>query len=126
MYQIVVLVLDDITQCPAVCDAWEAVGVSGITILESTGLGRMRRLGGLSDHLPLMPNIMDLLQSREEHHRTMFTLVDDDAMVDKIVAATESVAGDLDEANKGVLFVMPVSRILGIPGMNTETEKETP
>ncbi len=122
MYQMVVLVLDDLEKCPVVFDAWEDVGVSGITILESTGLGRLRRLfGAISDNLPLMPNITDLLQSREEHHRTLFTLVDDETMVDKIIIATESIIGDLEEANKGILFVIPVLRVVGIPGFRKET-----
>jgi hypothetical protein len=41
----ILLVLDNREQCPSVLDAWEAAGASGITILESTGLGRVRRAG---------------------------------------------------------------------------------
>ncbi len=42
MANLVVFVLDNIEQCSDVLDAWEQAGVSGVTIFESTGLGRLR------------------------------------------------------------------------------------
>lgn len=113
MHQMVLLVLDDVDQCSSVLDAWEAVGVSGITILESTGLGRVRN-SGFRDDLPLMPSLLNLMRSREEHHRTIFTVVDDDETVDRLVHVTQAVTGSLEAANKGVIFVLPVSRVVGL------------
>lgn len=114
MSYMVMFVLDDIDKCSPIFDAWENAGVRGITILESTGLGRIRRQGGYRDDLPLMPSIRNLLQTREEHHRTIFTLVQTEEMVDKIIDATQSVVGDLNEPHKGVIFVLPVMRVVGI------------
>jgi len=59
----------------------------GITILESTGLRRMQ--AAIRDDLPLMPSLRDLLAGQETHHRTLFSVVPDDATVDRIFAATE-------------------------------------
>ena len=39
MSYLVVLIVDDPDDCPSILDAWEAAGVSGVTILESSGLG---------------------------------------------------------------------------------------
>ncbi len=119
MSYMIMFVLDDIDKCPSIFDAWEDAGVVGITIMESTGLGRIRQQMGYRDDLPLMPSIRNLMQSREEHHRTLFTLVKDEAAVDKIVAATESIIGDLSEPNRGVIFVLPVVRVVGVPGWDT-------
>ncbi|MCB8990001.1 MAG: P-II family nitrogen regulator [Ardenticatenaceae bacterium] len=113
MHHMVLFVLDDPDRCTNILDAWEATGVTGITILESTGLGRMRE-SSIRDDLPLMPSLMNLLRTREEHHRTLFTVVEDEAMVDKLIEATQSVVGALDEPNKGILFVLPVSHVVGI------------
>jgi nitrogen regulatory protein PII len=113
MHHMVLLVLDDVDNCTPVLDAWEAAGVPGITILESTGLGRMRA-SGIRDDLPLLPSIANLLRIREERHRTMFTVVDDEEMVDKLINATQAITGDLEAPNKGVLFVLPVSRAVGV------------
>lgn len=115
MYHMVLLILDDVNQCSSILEAWEAQGVGGVTILESTGLGRVRKLS-IRDDIPLMPSLSRLLQNREERHRTLFTVVEGEAMVDKVIAATESVLGDLEQEHNGVLFVLPVSRVQGLKG----------
>ena len=56
MYHMVILIVDNVEQCFPVLDAWEALEVGGITILESTGLGRVRK-SGPRDDLPLMPSL---------------------------------------------------------------------
>jgi nitrogen regulatory protein PII len=117
MHQMVLLVLDDVNHCSPVLDAWEAAGVSGITILDSTGLGRVRAANRFRDDFPLMPSIANLMKSREERHRTIFTVVDSDEMVDKLVRVTQEITGGLDAPNQGVIFVLPVSRAIGLrPG----------
>jgi nitrogen regulatory protein PII len=123
MYQMILLVLDDTNQCSSVLEAWEAQEVGGITILESTGLGRMRKQG-IRDDMPLMPSLSRLLQNREERHRTLFTVVEGEEMVDKIIEATQKVVGNLDEANNGVLFVLPVSRVVGLHGAQARARGE--
>lgn len=114
MHYLVLLVIDDINKCPPLFNAWEEAGVSGLTIIESTGLGRVRRTLGLRDDMPLMPSIRSLLQSQEEHHRTIFTIVNSEEMIDKLIAATESVVGKLSEPHTGVLFALPVARVVGL------------
>ncbi len=121
MYHMVVLVLDELEACSDVLDAWEAANVSGVTIIESTGLGRAHEMRWLRDDFSLMPSLSSLLQSREEQHRTMFTLVDSMEMVDKLFAVTTAITGDLDGPNKGIMFVLPVTRVVGIvPKETTE------
>lgn len=115
MYHMILLILDDVNQCSTILEAWEAQGVSGITILESTGLGRVRKLS-IRDDMPLMPSLSRLLQNREERHRTLFSVVEGEEMVDKVIQATEAVLGDLEKAHNGVLFVLPVSRVVGLQG----------
>jgi nitrogen regulatory protein PII len=109
---LVVLVIDCVEKCAALFDAWEKAGAGGITILESFGVRRLQGL--LRDDLPLMPSLRDLLADEEIRHRTIFSVVPDEAAVDRIVAATESLLGDLMLPNSGFLFVVPVSRALGL------------
>lgn len=112
MNYLVVLIVDDIEQSPAILDAWEEAGVLGITILASTGLGRVRR-AALRDDLPLMPNLHDLFVSEEIQHRTIFSVVDTQEMVDKLVSTTHRILGNLDDPHTGFLFVTPVSQVYG-------------
>ena len=121
MYHMILLILDKLEQCPSVLDAWDAAGAAGITILESTGLARVRK-SALRDDLPLMPSIESLLKGREEHHRTLFTVVEDEAQVDRIIEATLAITGNLDEPNSGALFVLPVTRAVGLHGAQNRSQ----
>ena len=118
MANLLVFVLDCIEQCPNVLDAWEEVGVTGVTIVESTGLARVRN--AIRDDIPLMPSLRDLLADKEEHHRTLFSVVEDDEILERAIAATQKVVGDLSNENTGILFVVPVTRVLGLKKRRTE------
>jgi nitrogen regulatory protein PII len=111
---LVVCVLSAVDKCPDVLDAWEEAGVAGITILESTGMGQVRRHMAYRDDLPLMPSLVELFRGREVRHRTFFTLVQEEAMVDRLIAATEAIVGDMNKPDNGILFVLPVSRAHGL------------
>ena len=113
MYMIL-FVLHDAEKLPDILDSWNQVGVSGITIFPSTGLARLKNGDLLRDDLPLIPSLEDLLHTSEISNRTLMTLVKGEAMVEKVVAATEAVIGDLDEPNTGILTVIPVAKVYGL------------
>ncbi len=109
---LIVFVLDNSDQCRDILDAWENAGIRGVTILESSGLGRVR-LAGIRDDLPLMPSLSDLFMNTETQHRTLFTVVKSQIQIDAIVKATQSIVGDLEQADTGFMFVIPVSQVYG-------------
>jgi nitrogen regulatory protein PII len=113
MAYLVVLVLDDIDQCPPILEAWEEAGVRGITILESSGIGRVRR-ATMRDDLPLMPSLLNLMRSNESHHRTLFSVVETQERVEALVQAAQSVVGDFSEPHTGVLFVVELYQVYGL------------
>jgi nitrogen regulatory protein P-II 1 len=112
MAHLLVFVLDNLERCPAILDAWEEAGAPGVTILESTGLRRLR--GAMRDDLPLLPSLRDLLASRELQNRTLFTVIEDEATLERVITATEQIIGDFTHPYTGLLFVVPVSRVLGL------------
>ena len=57
---------------------------------------------------------MDLLRAREQHHRTFFTVVDDEDLLEKLIQAAQDAVGDLDAPNTGILFTVPVNQVYGI------------
>ena len=113
MYYLVVMIVNEPDDCPALLDAWEAAGAKGITILNSSGLGHIRR-AGLRDDLPLLPSLEDLFQSEEVYHRMLLSVVEDQAMVDRLVEVTHQITGSLDRPHSGFLFVLPVSQVYGL------------
>jgi nitrogen regulatory protein PII len=110
---LVVLVVDDPDECGQILRAWEEAGIRGVTILESTGLGRVKK-GWQRDGLPLMPSLREIFQSEEVRHRTLFSVVDQEEIVDALVKATESILGNLDNENNGFMFVLPVLKAYGL------------
>ncbi len=107
----VLLVVDKMELCDAVMEAWQKAGAPGITLLESSGLHRRK---ALRDDLGLMPSLDSLMASQEYMHRTLFTVVPDEALVHRIVKATEDIVGDLNEPYTGILVVLPVLHVFGL------------
>lgn len=124
MYRMVTLVMDELEQVSEVLTAWQRAGVSGITIWESRGIGRMHKDAGLRSDIPIMPSLTSLLRTREEEHRTIFTLVDSEEMVEKLIAVTQEITGGLEGPNKGILFVMPVMQVVGVMPTGSLTEDD--
>jgi nitrogen regulatory protein PII len=110
----ILFVLHDPEKLDALLSAWERAGVSGATVLYSTGLGRIRQDQSLRDDLPLMPSLESFYPKPEALSRTLFTIVDEDALVEKVIAATEEVIGDLTRPDRGLLAVLPVAQIRGL------------
>lgn len=122
MYYMVMAIINELDQCPRVMDAWDEENVPGITILESTGLGTVRR-AGYRDDLPLMPSLSDLFKKKEHRHRTIFTVVDSEETVDRLIEITQKIIGDLNQPHNGVLFVLPVARVVGLEGAKQRARK---
>jgi len=107
--------MPDIDKCQAVLDAWEEHGVSGVTVLESLGMHKIQQMRAERDDLPLIPSLRHLMEGEEYHHRTAFVVVDDDFDLEGLIEATERVVGgDFNAPNSGLLFVVPVTRALGM------------
>ena len=111
---LILLVLHDPGYCDEVMDAWEKAGVRGITILPSTGYARMRSKRSLMDDMPLIPSLEDFISRDEQTNRTIFTVVEGEAMVQKVVQVSQSIIGDFNEPNTGILIVLPVVQAYGL------------
>jgi nitrogen regulatory protein PII len=112
--KLILFVLHDSEKLRELLDAWKDAGASGATVLFSTGLGRIRQSVALRDDLPLMPSLEDFLPRIERLSRTVFTMIDDEVVVEKVIAATQSVVGDLNQPDRGLLMVLPVAQVYGL------------
>jgi nitrogen regulatory protein PII len=101
MYMIM-LVLDDPEQLEAVVGAWEIAGIRGVTMLESTGLGRLRQ-----SHVPARYYFQSA-RVEQEGHVTLLAVVPDDEKVRTCLRITEEITGDLDEPHTGLFTAWPL------------------
>lgn len=111
MPSMVVLVMHDLTHFSDVLSAWHDTCGAAVTILE--GLGTRERKELARRELPLLPSVRDVLQADDMPRTTIFSVVPDD-IADRLAEATEQVLGDLSEPGKGIFFVVPVTKVLGL------------
>jgi hypothetical protein len=106
-------VLDDPDRLDQILTAWADIGVRGVTIMESTGWQRRRiqqsMLGARFDFASLTGG------ARLEDHMTLFVVVENRAIVQKALETAESIVGNLDDADTGILVAWPIEIVKGLP-----------
>jgi len=112
----VMLVLDDPGRLDAVVDAWAGAGVSGATIIESTGIHR-HRAGRRQVHARYA--FGGAAAADEFGNLTLFAIVPDEPTARRCLAAAEAVVGDLDGPNTGVLAAWPLAFAKGVPAQSS-------
>ena len=108
------LVLDNPDQLDDVLVAWEKAGIRGATIVESTGIQRLRRKNVSMRYFFQTPGFT------EEGHLTLFVIVEGEQMVQDCLHATERIVTDLDGPNTGVFAAWPLAYVRGVPPLNQE------
>lgn len=122
MPSMIFLVLHDMSQFSEILAVWHDAGAPAITVLEGLGTRNLKEQG-YRDDLPMMPTVRDLLQADDVPRTTIFSVVPDE-IVDLIVERTEELMGDLSEPGKGILFVLPVSRVSGLRAPDADASPE--
>jgi hypothetical protein len=99
------MVLDDTSRLNDVLRAWEEAGVTGATILESTGLART-----LERHHArgAYAGFSQMFGAGRVGHNTLFAVIDDIETAGMVATRMEGVLGNLSSPNTGILFVIPV------------------
>jgi hypothetical protein len=102
-------VLDDPDRLDEVLDAWEKAGMSGVTIIESTGIHRLKR------QVTTIRYVFQRSSIVEDGHYTLMAIVTDQAAVQACLQATENLIGDISQANTGVFASWPLTTVRGVP-----------
>ena len=111
MAKMILFVLDDGAKTHAVLEAWARCGITGATLLDSSGIGRQLQA---SDALPLIPSLRSVLEQQEHTHRTIFSVVADAFDIPGLVKATEEIAGPMRDPHTGIFIVLPVMEVIGL------------
>jgi len=107
---LLMIILDNIDTLPALLTRLRGAGVSGTTILRSLGgyeaTSWLERVG----HAMLG----SAFESDEIKQRTLISVIEGEELLERAIAEAEQVVGGFGEPNTGILFVLPVSRSLGL------------
>ena len=120
MATLVIMVLDDVEKLEDVMHVWRRAGAGGVTILASSGAGRLTGAVGSREDFPLLPSLRTVMAAQEVLHRTLFTVLEDDVDVEAFFDATEQVVGRFDGPFTGVIMAVPV---LSVRGANRRPEE---
>lgn len=118
-------VLHDADHLDDVIRAWQDIGVTGVTIHESSGAYSRQITPVGARYLFTMPRST----RAERFSYTLVTIVPDADVVQRCIAAAESVVGNLDEPDTGVLAAWELDVVRGVPAelrRNDKTEGDAP
>jgi nitrogen regulatory protein PII len=106
----VMFVLDDPGRLDELLAAWTEAGITGATIIESTGVHRRR---AQTVHMRFLYQAATKLV--EEGHLTLFAIVANEEKVQVCLRATEALVGDLSEPKTGIFAAWPLAVVKGLP-----------
>lgn len=106
-------VLDDPDQLFPVLDAWEKAGIPGATIIESTGLQRVK-------HKFVPMRFAVPFYTDEVSHQTLMAIVENEVLIQAALEAAESIVGDLNDGRTGVFAAWPLTITKGLKKRKSE------
>lgn len=89
------------------------VGVKGATILDSQGMGNALMNGKHYD-MPFFGSLKSLLDHNRPYNKVIFTIIEEEELVDKAVKVVQDIVGDLSQPGVGLMFTLPVGNIYGM------------
>lgn len=105
-------VLDDAQKLDDILDAWHEVGVTGVTILESSSRHRRRQARPLGARY--MFGAGRAVEHVEKGQFTLMTIVPDQAAVQLCQDAAEKIVGDLNNPDTGILVAAQLDHVKGV------------
>ncbi len=109
MAQLLILVLNQEELLDDVLSAFMEVGISGATIIDSVGMGRV-----LSYDVPIFAGLRQMIQGQRPYNKTIFTVIKDEHKIDEIIQVVEQICSSLDEPGTGLIFAVPITMVKGM------------
>lgn len=111
--QALILVLNKVELLEEILASLTNAGVSGATILDSQGMGSAIVSGHQHD-VPMFGSLKAFFDREHPYNKTLFTIVESEEKLQKAIDAITSVAGSLENANEGLMFTVPVGKVIGL------------
>ncbi|HED24557.1 MAG TPA: hypothetical protein ENN91_05470 [Firmicutes bacterium] len=106
-----VLVLNKTELLEDILEKLVEVGITGATIIDSTGMGRA--LADI-DNDTLLAGIRSIFQYSRPSNKTIFSVIDSLDKKDCAAAAIKEVLGDMSKPGVGIMFTIPLEDVIGL------------
>ncbi|MBX6333253.1 MAG: P-II family nitrogen regulator [Gemmatimonadaceae bacterium] len=106
--QLLIAVINHVEQLDDILAGFVELGITGATIVNSEGMGHV-----LSHEVPIFAGLRSLTARSRPSNQTLFSVIEDDK-VDAAIALIQEVCGSLDQPGAGIVFTIPVARVVGL------------
>lgn len=106
--QLLIAVINHVEQVDDILAGFVELGITGATVVNSEGMGHV-----LSHDVPIFAGLRSLTARSRPSNQTLFSVVADDK-VDAAIALMQEVCGNLETPGAGIVFTVPVSRVVGL------------
>ena len=88
------------------------IGITGATIIDSVGAGKLRR--SIGKEIPLIGGFMKSLDTDIANNKTLFTVVESREKLNKVMDEIEKICGgDMSKPDTGIMFAVPITASRG-------------
>lgn len=111
--QALILVLNKVELMEEVLSSLIRSGISGATILDSQGMGSAI-VAGARHEVPVFGSLKAFFDREHPYNKTLFTIVESEEKLEIAIKAITDITGDLEKPNEGLMFTVPVNRVIGL------------
>ncbi len=107
--QLLVAVINEEEKLDEVLSGFLELGVTGATLIDSEGMGRF-----LAQDVPIFAGLADLATRTRPRNYTILSVIREEEKVERVIDLLQKVCGSLDSPATGIVFTVPVSRVVGL------------
>ena len=109
---LLVQVLEQTEQLAALLEGFAKAGVTGTTVVDSIGMGRVLLESGAD--VPALHVIKGVLAEGKPTNKTVFAVVRDEEALQRAIEVVRSLCGDLSAPGTGILFTLRLDLVQGL------------
>ncbi|MGD9201477.1 MAG: P-II family nitrogen regulator [Chitinispirillia bacterium] len=106
--KLVVIFLNRIEFLEDLLSAFLEIGVSGATVIDSMGMGRI-----VSHNIPIFAGLQESFAGSSPRNKMIFSVVKSE-MVPIIADVVQDICGRFDEPDSGIIISLPVESVYGL------------
>lgn len=107
---VLIIVLNAIDYLDDILSGFVREEISGATILDSQGMGSAI-VNGENKNVPFFGTLHMLIGDSHPYSKTIFTVLENEEIVEKAVAVVNETLGDISSAGVGFMFTIPVGKV---------------
>lgn len=107
--QALFVVLNEVDYLNDILEGFVDAGVSGATVIDSQGMASYI-VNSSNQNIPLFGYLKNLLEESLPYNKTIFTVLENQALVDKAVSVVQEVVDEINSSNIGFMFTVPIGK----------------